>query len=379
MTAPHEALPRTREVIERGMAEGLHLGAQVYVSRDFVPVADFAIGEAQRGTPMTPDTLMVWLSCSKPIGAVALARLWEQGRLDLDDPVVRFIPAFGARGKESVTLRHLLTHTSGLHCADTGWPEVPWEETIARICDAPLEPGWIPGERGAYVAESSWFILGEVVRRLDGRPYTRYVREEIFEPLDMLDCWTAMPPDQYHSYGDRLGVMQVSERGRLRPHPAGFDTEQACTRARPGGSGRGPVRQLGRFYEMLLARGSLDGATILSAQAIEALAARHRAGMHDETFGHVVDWGLGFLVDSKQYGADTIPYSFGRYASQRTFGHGGAESSISFVDPEAGLVVAWVMNGMPGEARHNRRNRAINAAIYEDLGLAEAAAVPEQI
>ena len=96
---------------------------------------------------------------------------------------------------------------------------------------------------------------------------------------------------------------------------------------------------------------------------------RFRFGMFDETFRHVMDWGLGFIVDSKRYGPETVPYGFGPHASSRTFGHGGAESSIGFADPEAGLVVAWVANGMPGEARHNRRNRAINAAIYEDLGL----------
>ena len=375
--APRAALPRTLEVIERGMAEGLHIGAQVYVSLDGEPVADFAVGEARRGVPMTPETLMVWLSCSKPIGAVALAQLWEQGRLDVDDPVVRFIPEFGSRGKEGVTLRHLLTHTSGLHCADTGWPDVPWEESIARICDAPLEPGWVPGQRAGYVAESSWFIVGEVVRRLDGRPYARYVREELFEPLEMTDCWIAMSPDQYFSYGDRLGVMHLIPRGHAAPRPIGFDTEAACTHARPGGSGRGPMRELGRFYEMLLARGVIGGTGILTAQSVEALTARHRAGMRDETFRHTVDWGLGFLVDSKPYGPDTVPYGFGRHASRRTFGHGGAESSISFADPDARLVVAWVMNGMPGEARHARRNRALNTAIYEDLALADAGAPTE--
>ena len=77
---------------------------------------------------------MLWLSSTKPTTAVALAQLWEQGLLDLDDPVARHIPEFAAQGKEGITLRHLLTHTAGLRMLDVGWPGDPWDEIIARIC-----------------------------------------------------------------------------------------------------------------------------------------------------------------------------------------------------------------------------------------------------
>ena len=91
--------------------------------------------------------------------------------------------------------------------------------------------------------------------------------------------------------------------------------------------------------------------------------------MLDETFGQVMDWGLGFLLDNKRYGP-AIPYGYGRHASARTFGHSGKESSTGFADPDAGLVVTVVFNGMPGEPKHDRRLRHVTAAIYEDLGLA---------
>jgi len=71
-----------------------------------------------------------------------------------------------------------------------------------------------------------------------------------------------------------------------------------------------------------------------------------------------------------RYGPDTVPYGYGPHCSPRTFGHGGSQCSIGFCDPEHCLVVAWVCNGRCGEGRHQRRNRAINTAIYEDLGLA---------
>jgi len=113
-----------------------------------------------------------------------------------------------------------------------------------------------------------------------------------------------------------------------------------------------------------------DGVRVLAPQTVEALTARHRVGMFDETFKHVIDWGLGFLVDSNLYGADTVPYGYGPHASRRAFGHSGRQSSLAFADPEQGLVVAVGVNGMPGERLHDRRMRSFTAALYENLGLA---------
>ncbi len=365
------ALPRTLAVVERGLAEGVHIGAQLYVSLAGRVVADVALGEARCGLPLTPATLMPWRSCTKPLGAVVLAQLWERGRLELDDPVVRHLPAFGAHGKEAVTLRHLLTHTGGFRVADIGTPATPWAEIIRRICDLRLEPRWVPGQTAGYHVATSWFILAEVVRRIDGRPFDRYVREEICAPLAMDDSWLCLPAARQRGYGDRIGVLYDTEGGA--PRPGDDDGPERAAWCVPGSSGRGPVRELGRFYEMLLGRGRHGGARLLSAPAVEALTARHRTGLFDHTFQHVVDWGLGFIVDSNRYGADTVPYGFGRHSSPRTFGHGGAQSSSSFADPEHGLVVAWVMNGTPGEPRHQQRQRAVNGALYEDLGLVPAA------
>jgi CubicO group peptidase (beta-lactamase class C family) len=94
--------------------------------------------------------------------------------------------------------------------------------------------------------------------------------------------------------------------------------------------------------------------------------------MFDETFRHIMDWGLGFMVNSNRYGANTVPYGFGKHASDETFGHSGSQSSVAFADPTHRLVVAWVCNGMPGERKHQARAREINSAIYEDLNLVES-------
>src|SRR4029434_3199740 len=137
-------LPRTRAVIEAGIAEKLHLGCQLYASANGQTVADLAIGEARPGEPLRHDHLMLWLSATKPIAAIAIAQLWERELLDLDHPVARHIPEFAARGKDAVTIRHLLTHTAGFRGVAASWSLLPWDQILSRIYAAPLEPGWVP-------------------------------------------------------------------------------------------------------------------------------------------------------------------------------------------------------------------------------------------
>jgi CubicO group peptidase (beta-lactamase class C family) len=145
---------------------------------------------------------------------------------------------------------------------------------------------------------------------------------------------------------------------------AGIDSPRATASPMPGANGRGPMNELGRFYEMLLGRGARDGVQVLAPITVAAISACHRVGMVDETFGVVMDWGLGFVVDW---------FATGRYSSRRAFGHGGHQSSVAFCDPEHDLVVAVVCNGMPGRERHQLRLDAIASAVYVDLGLADAA------
>jgi CubicO group peptidase (beta-lactamase class C family) len=140
------------------------------------------------------------------------------------------------------------------------------------------------------------------------------------------------------------------------------------------------VRQLGRLYAALVAGGRpTDGgpaSRILAPQTVEALVARHRVGLFDHTFRHVLDWGLGVIVDSKQYGPDTVPYAYGHLCSRRTFGHSGYRSSTGFADPEHGLAVALAFNGTPSAADHEARVRAVLDTLYRDLGLATGLTLP---
>lgn len=318
-----------------------------------------ALGMARPEAAMSADTLMPWFSATKPVTAAAVLQQWERGHLDLDDPAARYVPQFAAHGKEAVTIRHLLTHTAGMARAP---------ESLDGVCSATLVEGWIPGRRAAYLPRGAYLVLGEVVRRLDGRQIHDYVSEELFEPLGMADSWLAMAPEQFARYGDRMGAMHTTAGGRpqLVGELAGAD---GFRRPQPSMSGVGPMRDLVRFYEMLLRKGELDGVRVLSPQTVEAMCARHRAGLTDETFGTVVDWGLGVMVNSWHYRRRAAPYGYGDHASRRAFGHGGSQSSLAFADPEHELAAALVFNGMPGEVANHRRTQAVASALYEDLGL----------
>jgi CubicO group peptidase (beta-lactamase class C family) len=214
-------------------------------------------------------------------------------------------------------------------------------------------------------------MLGEIVRRADGRAFADYVSEEIFEPLDMADSWVQMTEARYAAYGDRMGAMYVTDPPSTEP-PAmrGMASARGFRRALPSGSGIGPMSDLVKLFEMFLGHGERAGERVLGRSTVEAMTARHRTGMLDETFGMVIDWGLGLMVNSWHYRQRPASYGYGDHASHRTFGHGGQQSSLAFADPSRGLAVALCFNGRPGELANYRRTQAIVTAVYEDLGTA---------
>lgn len=363
MSTVENRLPLTYQRVLEGIDKKLHTGVQIYVSLQGEIIADAGIGEARPGVDMTNETINLWLSAGKPLTAMAIARLAEQGKLNFDDRVTRFIPEFGTRGKEPITLLHILNHTAGFRLVETGWPESSWVETIQHICDAPLEENWQVGKSAGYHVSSSWFILGEVLQRIRQQAYPELMRELILEPLGMNQSWIGMPAAFFEKSHDNIAYVYQREKGEMQL--TDWHEAARCLNPSPGGNARGPIRELSLFYESLLNQGM----PLFDAQTVETMTSRHRIGKFDLTFQHIVDYGLGFIINSNQYGEETVPYGFGKYASVGTFGHGGSQSSIAFADPEKELVVAVVANGRPGEPRHQRRAKEINEAIYEDLKL----------
>ena len=257
LTAAERRLPRVMAELQRGIARGLCSGAQLSCSLPGGPPLHLWVGEVRKGQPFRRDILCNWMSTTKPVTVVAIAQLWERGLLGLSEPVASYIPEFGCNGKEGILLEHLLTHTAGIPYADVDkWTHLhEWDSVIEHICDATIEPGWEPGKRAGYHPYSAWFVLGEIVRRIDGRPFAQYVREEIFLPLGMPDCYVGMSAAEYQRYADdgRIAELRtLAKGGRVvgkNSHGTSPNEVMACV---PGANGRGPADQWLRLFQMLV-------------------------------------------------------------------------------------------------------------------------------
>ncbi|HEX2039551.1 MAG TPA: serine hydrolase domain-containing protein [Acidimicrobiales bacterium] len=329
-------------LLRQGIDEGLHLGAQLVVRRHGDTVFETAVGESRPGVPMRPDAALPWHSISKVVTALAVARQWERRAIGLDDPVASHLPAFSA----DATVRHLLTHTGGLRNAELAAAETDgrsWRQSLEIACAAGSD-----GRRARYQPRGAFLVLAELVRLIDGRPFDEYAREDVLRPLGLERSGFLLPAEpMYDTSGDEPTELPAADA------------------VRPSSGVVGPAADLALLFE----RVRLGGDPVVSTPVVEAMTARHRVGQRDETFGVVLDWGLGFIVNSWQYQRRPPPYGFGNRASPRAFGHGGSESSIAFADPEHGVVVALVCNGMPGEKVNHRRTQPVLDAVFEGLDL----------
>ncbi len=360
------------DLLSAGIHDGLHLGAQACVMRDGVVVADIAVGQAALGVPMRPETLMLWMSAGKPITAMALAQLEEAGKINLDQPVPHWLPEFAQNGKEAITLRHLLTHTGGFRSARFKYPQDSWEQVICAICAAPLEPNWVIGESAGYHPQTSWFVLGEILRRASGMEIGDYLRSQVLDPLGMSDAWLGVPGRVYDDYAAEglIAAMPTTALSMLRPTGDTGTAKDCMVVPRPGGNFLCPANQFVHFYEALRMGGALNGRRLWQEATVGKWTRKHRIGAYDQTFRRIVDFGLGFVCDSKEHlqageDGDEIPYGYGRHASGRAFGHSGYQSSAAFYDPACGLVAAVCFNGYAGEKGHSERIKPVLNALYE--------------
>lgn len=353
----------SREVLEQGLAEarrgleaGLHRGVQGYIGRHGQPVLEYALGEARAGTPLSVDSIVPWFSSGKPVVAMAVALLFERGRLGLDDPVHRYLPRF-PRELGACTLRHVLTHTGGFPGALDPLEEPERETVLERVFTHGQE--YAPGTRAAYHATTGWYILGEIVRLVDGRPVERFAAEEIFSPLGMASSHLGIPADRQ---GELAGLLAHVHLGAVPgEHFASQDfvdhmnSPRGLASVNPSGGIRGPARDLGRFYDWLLAGGTWEGRMIISRSTVELFTACHRWGMPDMTLGGApLAWGLGF----GKYGNADVHREY----SRRVFNHSGMVSSVGLADPEHGLSCVVITTGLLDPLSNSRRLRELNGA-----------------
>ena len=201
------------------VADGAQLGLQVaaYVHGELVVDAWAGVAERATGRPVDGDTLFTVFSVSKGVVATCAHLLAERGRMDYDAPVARYWPAFGARGKERITVRDALAHRAGV-------PQLPAGTTLADMADwgtmcagiAAEAPVWEPGTQTGYHAITFGWILGEAIRRIDGRPIGQFVQEEICAPLGMRDFYFGIPD----GVEPRVARYELSAEQQTAPRPA---------------------------------------------------------------------------------------------------------------------------------------------------------------
>jgi CubicO group peptidase (beta-lactamase class C family) len=334
--------------------ERLHPGAALAVYRDGKLVLDLFGGFAdnQTGRAVAEDTMFVLFSSTKPLASMSVLQLYERGKLDLDDPVEKHWPGFGKKGKEGVTVRHVLTHKGGFPYtpAGLGWDKWrDWDAVVAAMEDA--EAVYAPGSESAYHALNHGWVCAEFVRRVDGRPFPQYLRESITGPLGMNDTYVGLPAEledrvaKLHAMEDVPDLAAATVRNFNRA-----EVHQAVV---PAGCGIATARDMARFYAALVNGGELDGVRILREETVRMATEIAVENEMDRTLNQPMRRGTGFNLGGLARPAGGMDLAgadrMGRNATSRTFGHGGAGTSICWADWDLRLAMVFIPNGYRGQ------------------------------
>ncbi|GAC1438072.1 MAG: serine hydrolase domain-containing protein [Chloroflexota bacterium] len=380
-----DAQARVQALLDELTGTGAEQGLQVAAYHHGALVVDAWSGVADpaTGRRVDGDTLFTVFSTTKGITATVIHLLADRGLLDYDVPIARYWPEFAARGKERVTLRQALTHTSCI-------PQVPAGVTPEAMCDwdgmcratADLTPLWEPGTVSCYHAFTYGWILGEVARRVDGRPFDQIVREEICAPLGITSLYLGIPDAAEPAVAPMEADPTVPEApaaalpsstdplapealwARIFP-PALLplhhvfnrpDVRRACI---PAAGGIMNARAVARHYAAL-ASGEVDGVRLLTARRI-AGASAVQTSAPDVLTGQPWPRSLGYWP----MGNPLSPTRGGR----TVVGHSGAGGSLGLADSTYGFAFGLTKNRMvdslPGEGTADR----VLAATVTALGL----------
>lgn len=341
-----ERLQRIGELIDRRIAAKEIPGAVTLVAHNgrIVHFEARGVTDIESRRPMPKDAIFELASLTKPITATAVLMLVEEGRMRLTDPVSQYIPEFkdqkvavtpsqAAPVNRPITIRDLLTHTSGVVTAirlpmDAGATLAGF---IPPIGAEPLE--FQPGTRWAYSNTVGFDTLARIVEVVSGAPYDRFLRERLFEPLGMTSTSHVLTPEQKPRLATRYNIVGGALRKNERPATAAYF-----------GGGWGLNSTAGdylRFAQMLLNDGELDGKRMLSPRAVELMRSIQ---VPDTLPGRQAGeaWGLAVRVISDPAARNT-------WLSIGSFGWTGASGTHFWVDPKEHLV-AILMTGVPAVA-----------------------------
>lgn len=351
-------------MLEESVAKGEIPGVVALIARNGTIVYHKAFGMADTdaGREQRTDDIFRIASQTKAITSTAVMMLWEEGRFRLDDPISKFIPEFKnpqvldrftygdtsyttKPASREITIRHLLTHTSGLGYGVIDGDErmrmiyekagttdlfttdsVRIGEVVKKLAVLPLHHN--PGERYTYSIGID--VLGYLVEVVSGMPFDRFLRERLFDPLGMDDTWFYLPDGK----ADRLvAIQQKDDRGWTRFPNTFYDADYPIKgeRAFFGGGGglSSTAKDYATFLQMYLNGGELNGVRILSRQTIETIMANHTGDVYGGGNSH---HGLAFSVLTE------VGAARGGVGSAGTFEWGGYFNTQYFADPEQQII-----------------------------------------
>ena len=344
-----DAQKQVQKAIDQLVDTGAERGLQVAVYRgpDLVVDAVAGIADPHSGRPVSPDTPFYSFSVVKGAASTIMLILAQRGLFDYDTPVVELWPEFGAHGKQSVTVRHVLNHTAGV-------PGIPLDTTIEDLCNwdkmcaaiADQELWWEPGTKVGYHAYTFGYIAGEIVRRATGKRISQVLREDVAGPLGVADeIYFGMPESEHHRLARLEDAPTAGPMPEMPPDLPMFKAApmSAFPNAAMGNrtdvlsadipaGGKGSARAIARMYAALLTE--VDGVRLISAERLRQATAVSSTGM-DQVFGMPTTWGLGYAIG----GLGPVAQD-----SQTVFGLGGVGGSFACGDTATGIAFAFTKN-----------------------------------
>ena len=328
-------LPRTRAHLEEGLQKNLWTGFSLAVrsSRQTLELAG--------GDVPGPNSPVPWYSAGKPVTAAGVLRILEPSPSWESRQMAETLPELAGSYAGSLTLSSILSHQTGLRIAEThlgGELPAVWDYfRKVSPADFNLSPG-----QASYDPAGGWWLLGQWIGRRTGKSWPDFLENSLLRPAGI---------ESLRFHGPAVPIRE-RRAGKWIEGESGSG---------PGAGLVGTAADLARFYEILAA------AHLLGPDTLKKMLWPVRQGKVDATFGHIVDFGLGVMLNGNRHGTATVPYGFGTHAGKRAFGHGGARSSIAFADPEAGFTAAVFLNGRVPEAEHQPRMRALLDLLRSEL------------
>ena len=342
------------------------------------------VSDLTTGRTLRTDDIFWIASMTKPIAAVALGLLVDDARLTFDDPVEKFLPEFRGqwvtqestadrrslvKATRPITLRDVLTHTSGLAeypATQAHWTISEFAKVLAR---EPLR--FQPGTRWAY-STAGIDMLGRVVEVVSGESFAAFLQKRLFDPLGLKDTTFWLSPEQEKRFAHNY--RPDGQTGKLAETPIAYLYGGTTSdRARPALGGAGlfsTAADLARFYQMMLNGGVANGRRILSADTVAEMTRKQTADLRARPG---MPWGLGFCVVE-----DPAQLEANGYFSPGTFGPGGAHGTQSWADPVRGLVYVYLIQraGIRGNPDNSDMRRAYQDALGAALNISPVTKKP---